>query len=291
MHSRPRTSRSRSRSSSPAAIGGTGRAVWTSVGFSRTAPSSACGIPGAARGADARGQHAGACRAGSRLCRAAPVAVAGVGRGPRPCLALWCPCPHPLRRCACPLAGRCREQRIAQLCRRPTSGRAGRARSLDAALEQRPGRGIGHPPQADQMPRLWARKSRPAPRLRMSPARTVPSAVSVADAVPRRGLGDGGLDHRRDRNRHGRVRQRAPAAWPRGPGSPRATTRVPASRRVRGREGATCSSNPCCSPPPLRCGPRAAVTETSTTACGPAAARCGRSWPSLTSCSSPRSIC
>ena len=75
-------------------------------------------------------------------------------------------------------------------------------------------------------------------------------------------------------------------------GSRRATTRVPASRRGLGRAGATCSSSRRCSlrlPP--RFEPRAATTATSTTACVPAVARCGRSWPSRTSCSSPRSTC
>jgi len=75
-------------------------------------------------------------------------------------------------------------------------------------------------------------------------------------------------------------------------GSPRATTRAPASKRVPARAGATCSSSRRCSPQPRRqSGPRAAITVTSTTACVPVVARCGRSWPSRTSCSSPRSTC
>ncbi len=75
-------------------------------------------------------------------------------------------------------------------------------------------------------------------------------------------------------------------------GSPRATTRAPASRRVPAPAGATCSSSPRCSPPLLPPSePRAATTATSTTGCVPVVARCGRSWPSRTSCSSPRSTC
>ncbi|HEV7881265.1 MAG TPA: IS110 family transposase, partial [Bradyrhizobium sp.] len=82
-----------------------------------------------------------------------------------------------------------------------------------------------------------------------------------------------------------------PVECQRRAGSHRATMKVPANRRAPARAGATCSSSPRCSPPPPRCGPRAATTATSTTACVPAAARCGRSWPSRTSCSSPRSTC
>jgi len=40
---------------------------------------------------------------------------------------------------------------------------------------------------------------------------TRPGQTVLTDADPRRGLGDGGLEYRRDRHRHGRVRHRPPA--------------------------------------------------------------------------------
>ena len=60
-----------------------------------------------------------------------------------------------------PWLRRCRHDRTPRLCRRSTAGRDRGARGDCRAVEQRPGRGAGEPPQADQAQHVRPRQVRP----------------------------------------------------------------------------------------------------------------------------------